>query len=274
MCSVQISNILSQNQLYKTSLQKKTVSFRAKKEPSIKNTNTDYLFIDRFDEYFSNFKVLLDLTALHNMNLKNLRLINENFISGATLEKRSDIDLSCIRNIGIRKIIDLRTEAPKQYGKRCKKLGFDYYNIPFDDVYNLKNPKYFIREKNKPTKISDNFIKILKKLFNVINSGDVFLGCEYGIDRTNMALVLNYLLNKEPKKIEVSDNAPLLLFWPGEKGKEVFNRNVKATKKIFKMLSDSQKKELHLDSEYKTVLKDRIAKLFIRNKNGRIGRYL
>ena len=276
MHSTPVTNILSPNQLYKTLPQVKSISFCATKDHTKKNTNefSKYSSLMLFDKYFPKQEVLLDFCSLYNMNLKNLRLINENFISGATLEKRTDRDLAKIKDIGIRKIIDLRAEAPKLYGLRCKKLGYYYYNIPFDDVYNLKNPMYFIHEKNKPTKVTDKFVKNLKIMFEIINSGDVFIGCEYGIDRTNIALVLNYLLNKEPKMLDSSDNAPPLLFWPGEKRKEVFNRNVKATKKIFKMLSESQKKELHLGSSYDTVLKDRIAKLFIRNKSGQIGRFI
>lgn len=274
MCSVQITKILTTNQLYQTSPQMKSISFRATKDYPKKQyrENSDY-FLKPFETYYANFDVILDFLSLYNMNLKNLRFINENFVSGATLEKRSDSDLAKIKDIGIRKIIDLRAAPPKQYGSRCEKIGIEYYNIPFDDVYNLKNPDYFVHEKNQQTQITDKFVQILKHMFEIINSGDVFIGCEFGIDRTNIALVLNYLLNKEPKMMDTSDNAPLLLRWPDEHKKQVFNRNVKATKKIFRMLTEMQKKELNLGSRYEEVLKERIAKLYLRNKTGLIGRF-
>lgn len=277
MCSIQIPNNISQNQYYMTSYQKsKSVTFRATTKIPKQNTSTDIisLGLKRYDELYKNHHLLLDFPALHFMNLKNLRFINENFISGATLEHRCDSDLAKIRTIGIRKIIDLRSEATKEYGERCEKLGFVYDNIPFDDVYNLQNPNYFIHEKNKPTQVTDKFVKTLEKMFQIINSGDVYLGCEYGIDRTNIALVLNYLLNKQPKPIANSDNPPLLLMWPEEQRKQVFNRNVKAVKKIFKALTESQKIELNLGSNYDDVLKERISKLFERNKRALFGRYL
>ena len=269
MCSLKINN-LSQIKYDKKVQQKNNqIAFRATEKPK----ELGQSMLENYLIFFKNQNVILDFVALHNMNLKNLRLINENVVSGATLERRSDLDLNKIKKIGIRKIIDLRSEATTAYAEKCRNLGFYYYNSPFDDVCKLKSPKYFAREKNKPMKIKDNFIDELKRLFEIINSGDVYLGCEYGIDRTNMALVLNYLFNRGDSKLGNTNNPPLLLKWPGEKRKEVFNRNVKTAKKIYKALSESQKKALNLESTYEACLKDRIAKLFKHNNRTLVGRY-
>ena len=142
--------------------------------------------------------------------------------------------------------------------------GIEYYNIPFDDVYNLKNPDYFVHEKNQQTQITDKFVRNLKHMFEIINSGDVFIGCEFGIDRTNIALVLNYLLNKEPKMMDTSDNAPLLLRWPDEQKKQVFSVNsdvpfIGGTQVEFDLLSDDFPLDVYVGEDKERCANTRFA---------------
>lgn len=205
-------------------------------------------------------KAALDMEKIKNLKISNLRRINSNSLSGGTFEIKEDSEIKKLKEAGIEKIIDFRADAKESFNNRCTEAGVEYHNIPFDDVYNLTNPLYFKRGKGEKTQIKEEFVKMLKEYFELMNSGNAYVGCHYGIDRTNMALITNYLLNKDAGQLP-----PQIITWPGDKKKTVLNKNIKAVKQIYKKLDAAQKQELQLPEKYQDYLKDRIATLLSTN---------
>ena len=133
--------------------------------------------------------------------------------------------------------------------------------FPLDNVLSLDNPRYFKLSKENKRYITDEFVESLKKFFKVMNSKKLYAGCQYGIDRTNIGLSLNYLLNPEAKH-----GAPEILTWPGERKKTIVNKNTKVIKKILKALTREQKKKLGISIENDDEINKRIISLVQKNK--------
>jgi hypothetical protein len=94
----------------------------------------------------------------------------------------------------------------------------------------------------------------------MVNKGQTYQGCHFGIDRTNLGLTLNYLLNPKATK------APKLLSWDNYTVGNIVNRTTKSVKKIIKKLTPEQRKMLGLPDDYERMLAERIFDL--RNANG------
>lgn len=213
-------------------------------------------------QFTQNFQKGIDATVLRDLNVRNLRLLNTRTVSGGTFERRPLEDLKTLKDAGIETIIDFRTEGSGEMAKKCTSTGLNYFNIPLDDVRERTNARYFVRSKGKPTIIKPEFIKALKQYFELMNSSTCYVGCHYGIDRTNMGLMLNYFFN--PK---YEDIPPKIIHWPGETQKNILNRNIKSIKKIFKSLTPEQKRELGLPEKYEDALRDKISRLVEHNYN-------
>ena len=112
---------------------------------------------------------------------------------------------------------------------------------------------------NEKIKISPKLIEKLEEFFKITNEGNVYMGCQFGIDRTNIALFMNYLMN--PKV----DNAPTILTWPYEKKKTVANKNIKVVKKIIKRMTPEQRMQLGIPEDYYSMLQTRIYDLLKKN---------
>ena len=196
---------------------------------------------------------------MHELNILNFRTVNSTSVSGGTFSVRSDIDLKSLKDAGIKTIVDFRGEATKDFANRCKDLNIKYFHFNLNNVINMTNPEYFIREDNERIKISSKFIEKLQEFFELVKEGNVYMGCQFGIDRTNIALFMNYLMNS---KVE---NAPTVLTWPYEKKKMVANKNIKIVKKIIKRMTPEQRKQLNIPEEYHPMLQERIYKLLVKN---------
>ena len=85
------------------------------------------------------------------------------------------------------------------------------------------------------------------------------MGCQFGIDRTNIALFMNYLMNP------VVDNAPTVLTWPYERKKTVANKNIKIVKKIIKRMTPEQRMQIGIPEDYHLMLQNRIFDLLRKN---------
>lgn len=201
----------------------------------------------------------LKYLKMYELNILNFRTVNSTSVSGGTFSVRSDIDLKTLKDAGIKTIIDFRGEATSDFAKRCQESGFDYFNFNLNNVINMINSDYFIREKNEKIKISPKLIEKLEEFFKITNEGNVYMGCQFGIDRTNIALFMNYLMN--PKV----DNAPTILTWPYEKKKTVANKNIKVVKKIIKRMTPEQRKQLGIPEDYYSMLQTRIYDLLKKN---------
>ena len=132
------------------------------------------------------------------LRILNFRAVSSTSVSGGTFSVRPDIDLRALKEAGFKTIVDFRGEATNDFAKKCEKYGFRYFNFNLNNVIKLSNPEYFIREKNKKIEISPKFVENLLEFFAILEEGDVYMGCQFGIDRTNMH----------------EDNAPTVLPWP------------------------------------------------------------
>lgn len=198
--------------------------------------------------------------ALTELNIPNYRIVNSTSLSGATFSNRSMIDLISLKEMGIDTIVDFRGEATGEFAEKCKRAGLKYYNFNLNNVINMTNPEYFLREDNERTKISPVFVDRLQKFFEMVNEGNVYMGCQFGVDRTNIGLFMNYLMNSEV------ENAPTIITWPYENKKSVANRNIKIVKKIVKRLTPEQRKQLGIPEDYHYMLQVRIFELLDKNK--------
>ena len=203
----------------------------------------------------------IDIQCLKALNILNLRILGLNTVSGSTFETRVPADFEALRRIGVHSIVDFRADASEKIGNKCVAAGIQYKNFPLDNVLTLQNPNYFYLDKVGKLRVTDKFVKELKNYFEIMDSENSYVGCQYGIDRTNVGLVLNFLLN--PK---VKHGAPEILTWPGERRKSVINRNTKVIKKILKALTDEQKQFLGLSLENNDYTNRQILKLLQKNK--------
>lgn len=203
---------------------------------------------------------VINLDTIRNLNVRNLRILNDRAVSGGTFEHRPIIDLKALKISGVESIIDFRSESGEKLIEACKKEGLRYFRFPLDSVRERTSSRYFVREKGKLVVIKPEFIKDLKEYFEIMNNSNCYVGCHYGIDRTNIGLLLNYFFN--PKYNEVP---PKIKFWPGEFRKNIINRNVKSIKKIFRSLTPEQKKELNIPDNYEECLREKISRLLRHN---------
>ena len=188
------------------------------------------------------------------IGLKNLRSFGENCISGATLERSAE-NLNKVRQAGIDTIIDFRSEASSAFGQQCKDLGFKYLLFPLEHTRaGLSGVA-----KNGASGLSDEFVVKLRDFITATNGSKVYMGCNYGIDRTNLGVVLNYLLN--PKAV----NAPKILTWGDFRTKSVINKTLKTARKMIKKMTPEQKQMFGLGENYNENFQKKIAKLLAVN---------
>ena len=198
----------------------------------------------------------LNQEIIESLKIPNLRILESNSISGSTFEKRTLEDLINLKKSGIRAIIDFRSEAGFLFRQRCNELGLEYLNIPIEHSYNIFAAN---KKKNLPITVSDKFVEQLKKFFELANKGNNYIGCNFGIDRTNIGLVYNYLLNMSAKQ------PPKLLSWGDFSHQNVINRTVKLVMKTIKHMTPKQRETLNLPSNYEEILKQRIYDLRFQN---------
>ena len=246
-----VSTVYLTNQYQPKNQQKMSVNFSAKNNIPRKIITADKMKLP---------KVVEKTKIIKELNIPNYRMVNSTSISGGTFSNRSILDLSELKSCGIETIIDFRGEAQQSFADSCKRLGLNYFNFNLNNVINMTNPEYFIPKKNERTMISDKFVSKLKDFFDLVNRGNAYIGCQFGVDRTNVGLVLNYLMN--PK----TETAPTILTWPYEKKKMIANKNIKVVKKIIKRLTPEQKQYLGIPEDYSSILQERIYRLL--DKNG------
>lgn len=188
------------------------------------------------------------------LGLKNLRSVSENCVSGATLERSAEA-LSNVRKAGVETIIDFRSEAGSAFGQQCEDLGFKYLLFPLEHTREGLSGV----AKNGTSGLSDEFVVKLRDFINATNESKVYMGCNYGIDRTNLGIVLNYLLN--PKAM----NAPQILTWGDFRTKSVINKTLKTARKMIKKMSPEQRQMFGLSDNYNEEFQKKIAKLLAVN---------
>lgn len=187
----------------------------------------------------------------------SFRKIGKNCVAGSMSSIQSPENLKLLKENGIKTIIDFRTEASKEYQQLCKEFGFKYISFPLDLVSNFLHSSIFIKQAaNTRAKVSDEFVKNLKKFFKEVDKGNAYMGCMYGVHRTNTGVLLNYLLN--PNECL----PPVIMKIDGEQINNLTNQSLNAIKKIIHRLSPEQKKVLNISDDFLSNLYlKKIAKL-------------
>ena len=192
----------------------------------------------------------LNKSLIRQLSIKNLRFHEKNSISGGTLENNPISDFYKLKAAGIDSVVSFHNEASSKYAEKCAKAGLKYYNFPMEHSY-----ESFSKKTNEPLVVSDIFVNNLNDFMQIFNHGNVFMGCNFGIDRTNLALTFNYLLN--PK----AETPPQIISWDEFKPKNLLNRTIKFTKKRIKKFNETQKQIMKLPKNLHDFIYPKIRKL-------------
>jgi hypothetical protein len=111
------------------------------------------------------------------------RIEDTTIYRGKTLVEHPQEAFYNLKDKGIKSIVDL-VGYGKEYEAKTVKAGMDYsvYNI-FDNWWNRVD--FDSRE------FIDNFVKFIKKM----QEGHIFIGCQFGSNDTDIALILNDFFN-------------------------------------------------------------------------------
>ena len=192
----------------------------------------------------------LNKSLIKQLSIKNLRFHEKNSVSGGTLENNPIADFYKLKAAGISSIVSFHSEAGEIYKEKCKKAGLKYFNFPMEHSYKVSSGKT-----NDPLVVSDVFVNNLNDFMQIFNQGNVYMGCNFGIDRTNLALTFNYLLN--PK----AETPPQIISWEEYKPKNLLNRTIKFTKKRIKKFNTEQKRKIKLPTNLHDVIYPKIRNL-------------
>lgn len=122
---------------------------------------------------------------INGYGVPNLRSVTSNIIAGPTLETRPHL-LEVLKQNDITTIVDFRGGTQPLIENACQKTGLNYFNFDFNHT---------ISQGKGAMPAPKDFIDQLKQFFNVMNKGHAYVGCQYGIHRTNAALIFNNILN-------------------------------------------------------------------------------
>ena len=102
---------------------------------------------------------------------------------GKTLSEHPQEAFFNLRKMGIKSIVDL-VGYGQIYEEKAQKAGLNYFEFSiFDNWWN--NTNFESRE------FIDKLVKFLKKM----QEGNIFIGCQFGANDTDIALILNDLFN-------------------------------------------------------------------------------
>jgi len=203
----------------------------------------------------------IDYNKIRELKISNLRILSSKLATGATFSDRPKADLNALRAANVTTMIDLRKRKDEILEKNCFDSGIKYVKIPLDGVLLLNDEKFFYRNKDKSLHIKDEFIEILRNLFETIDNETCYMACRHGIDRTNIGILLNYFLNKNYKGI-----VPEIKHWGSERIVTKTNQDIELIKKLLKAMTDEQKAKLGLTQHEIEKLKEKIYKLKAKNR--------
>ncbi len=161
------------------------------------------------------------------ISIPNLHCVNGRGLRGESLlTKRNICFLPSVKQAGIKSIIDLKTvDYTPKYTEQLEKNSLKYFHFPID-ASNIED-----RE------IIDN----MSEFFKIINKGDFYIACAQGLHRTDIALALNYIFNKD-------ETNPPVLYGHLEKSNVRCCDIFKRTNSIFKNLTEDDRKKLGLEN--------------------------
>lgn len=188
----------------------------------------------------------LNKEKLKNLGIPNLQFIENNSVRGESLAHKRNIGyLSEIKASGIEQIIDLKTsDYSNKFKNKVESNGMTYFHFPIDAE---KTPTRYIIEQ-------------LPAFFEKINKGKFYIACAQGLHRTDIALSINYLFNKD-----AGDIPPILYGHRRQNGlrcDDIFKR----CNNIFASLTSSDREKLGLTEYTVEDYKKRKRKLMLFNE--------
>ena len=187
---------------------------------------------------------------MNKLNISRLRRLDTKTYSGESLEGKPEI-IKKLKELGFEAVVDFRNGYCNCYKQDCEKNGIKYFNFPLSHTKNFTNN----------LEINDDFVKDLKNFFDICDKGNAYLACQWGIDRTNVGVILNYLLNP------TEHLTPEVFAWGGDSTKSIINKNKKNVENILKQLTQEQKDFLKLEPNVFETLRRRTITLINKNKS-------
>ena len=127
--------------------------------------------------------------------------------------------------------------SPSVLSEKMQEAGLEFLHFNLDGVLNFSNNEYFASDNNGKLVVKDVFVDKLKKYFELLNTKNIYMGCEQGIDRTNVGILLNYCFNN-PKRVKSAE----LAYTPFIRGD--VNYMMLQLEKLYNALTDEQKTKL------------------------------
>ena len=205
----------------------------------------------------------VDIARIKSLGIKHFRLIDSNSIRGVTLANQKHSILTELKECGINTIVDLRTEGDEssKYAETCKENGLNYINFKLKvnmPIFNMPLATKLTAEERQNE--INAFIKRLPDFFQVMDEGKYYMACLLGLHRTDLAVVLNYLVNpKEPK------TPPVLSHMYIKEETNFTNKYIGAMKNLLKNITAEHKKYLGLPEDFITIFDARVLKLRLMN---------
>lgn len=225
---------------------------------SCTNLNNKKMFTFRSNNLPNNGQDKI-VSFLKSSNIRALRIINNNSYSGSTLENLENEQFIKLKNMGIKSIVDLRENGDKNYVNKCTNAKIEYFKFPLDFIFNQGKSDIFVG-KNRSV-VNDNFIDKLKNFLCITKDGNMYMGCQQGLDRTNFAIILNYLFN-----FNSNDKTPQILSSDIGTNRTLLNRDLDLIRKIINKMTSEQKMRLNMPKNFNEILLERIKKLVRRNR--------
>ncbi len=157
-------------------------------------------------------KLDFDYNSLKKLPVNNLTITtNRKGVRGSCLLEKNKKYLNDLKKAGINQVIDLReTNNPAAYSELCKENGLKYVYFP-------------INGNNEMTQYNKAH---LADLIKAINDGNFYIACAEGINRTDITLALNYLVNPNEKIVpHLKSRSPLQAIKYAQKNMKIFTDN-------------------------------------------------
>ena len=158
-----------------------------------------------------------------------VREITTTIAAGPTLETKPNI-LSALKQKGITTVVDFRGGAQPLIENVCNQTGLNYFQIDFNHA---------ISSGKNAIPAPKNFAEQLRQFFRIMDKGHAYIGCQYGVHRTNAALLFNYILNNSGER---KYNIPTMLRLDSDGNiNNIINILVRKAWKVIKAMTPSEK---------------------------------
>lgn len=205
----------------------------------------------------------IDVTAIKELNIKNLRPIDSNSVRGQSLTHEPLDVFIRLHEAGIETVVDLRQEgsSDSKYARKCEAAGLNYMNFKIKEnmaPFNSRGNTKLTAEQFSQT--MESFVKQLAQFFRIMDDGRAYVGCLLGLHRTDLAVSMNYLLNpNEPQSPPVLSH----MFFKDEIN--FTNRRIGSIKNLLANLNPKAREILGLGGDIQEIFSFRAAKLRMMN---------